>query len=134
MASHFSKFFAAGATIALSATGMMWNPYLAAQYHEQLYNVVSTPSVNKEKLATKLFDIGVIKFGNFTFKSGIRSNNYVDMRIAISYPNVLQELALCLKDIQQTCHADILCAVPYAAVSGNNHPFHDLRNTDDHGT
>lgn len=37
MASHFSNFLKSGATIALSATGMMWNPYLAAQYHEQWY-------------------------------------------------------------------------------------------------
>lgn len=72
--------------------------------------------MNKEKLAAKLFDIGVIKFGDFTFKSGIRSNNYIDMRIAISYPDVLQELALCIGDILRTCHADLLCAVPYAAV------------------
>lgn len=115
MASHFSKFFAAGATVALSATGMMWNPYLAAQYHEQSHNV-TTVSSHKEKLAAKLFDIGVIKFGDFTFKSGIRSNNYIDMRLAISYPDVLQELAICLKDIQQKCDADLLCAVPYGAV------------------
>ena len=109
MPSHFSKFFAAGATIALSATGMMYNPYLAAQYHEQ-------SRINKKELANKLFDIGVIKFGDFTFKSGIRSNNYVDMRLAISYPDVLHDLAVCLNDIQQKCNADLLCAVPYAAV------------------
>jgi len=130
MTSHFSQFFAAGATIALSATGMMWNPYLAAQYHEQsqkdthmqkqrssthnFYSGVS--SVHKAELAAKLFDIGVIKFGDFIFKSGIRSNNYVDMRIAISHPDVLQELALCLNDIARICNADILCPVPYAAV------------------
>lgn len=116
MASHFSKFFAAGATVALSATGMMWNPYLVAQYHEQSRNIKSALRMSKEELANKLFDIGVIKFGDFTFKSGIRSNNYVDMRLAMSYPDILQELALCLKDIQQQCHADIVCAVPYAAV------------------
>lgn len=32
---HFQQFFNAGADIALSATGMMWNPYLACQYHQQ---------------------------------------------------------------------------------------------------
>ncbi|WP_218814338.1 hypothetical protein [Rickettsiella endosymbiont of Dermanyssus gallinae] len=32
---HFNAFFNAGADIALSATGMMWNPYLASQYHQQ---------------------------------------------------------------------------------------------------
>jgi dihydroorotate dehydrogenase len=36
MPSHFSEFLAAGATIALSATGMMHNPYLAAQYHKDI--------------------------------------------------------------------------------------------------
>ena len=30
---HFDQFFNAGANIAMSATGMMWDPYLAARYH-----------------------------------------------------------------------------------------------------
>jgi len=116
MASHFSNFLKSGATVALSATGMMWNPCLVAQYHEQVHSIASVSSAHKEKLANKLFDIGAIKFGDFTFKSGIRSNNYIDMRVAISYPDVLQELAMCLNAIQQECGADLLCAVPYAAV------------------
>ncbi len=32
---HFDEFFDAGAQIALSATGMMWDPYLAMRYHER---------------------------------------------------------------------------------------------------
>jgi orotate phosphoribosyltransferase len=112
MPSHFSQFFAAGATVALSATGMMHNPYLIADYHEQS----QAKQVNKQELANKLFDIGVIKFGDFVFKSGIRSNNYVDMRLVMSYPDILHDIALCLNDIQQQCHADLLCPVPYAAV------------------
>ncbi len=31
---HFDQFLHAGADIATSATGMMWDPYLAARYHE----------------------------------------------------------------------------------------------------
>lgn len=31
---HFEIFFNAGANIAMSATGMMWDPYLAARYHQ----------------------------------------------------------------------------------------------------
>jgi dihydroorotate dehydrogenase (NAD+) catalytic subunit len=34
---HFDLFLQAGADIAMSATGMMWDPYLAARYH-QLHN------------------------------------------------------------------------------------------------
>jgi dihydroorotate dehydrogenase (NAD+) catalytic subunit len=33
---HFNEFFNVGADIALSATGMMWNPYLATQFHQQI--------------------------------------------------------------------------------------------------
>ncbi|TKW70378.1 MAG: hypothetical protein DI543_28895, partial [Bradyrhizobium icense] len=32
---HFDEFFNVGADIALSATGMMWNPYLATQFHQR---------------------------------------------------------------------------------------------------
>lgn len=32
---HFDAFFKAGADIAMSATGMMWDPYLAARYHKR---------------------------------------------------------------------------------------------------
>lgn len=32
---HFDQFFEAGAQIAMSATGMMWDPYLALRYHER---------------------------------------------------------------------------------------------------
>jgi dihydroorotate dehydrogenase len=39
VAEHFNLFFDAGADIAMSATGMMWDPYLAARYHQrQLQN------------------------------------------------------------------------------------------------
>jgi dihydroorotate dehydrogenase len=31
---HFDSFFEAGALVAMSATGMMWDPYLAMRYHE----------------------------------------------------------------------------------------------------
>jgi len=32
---HFDQFLDAGAQVAMSATGMMWDPYLAARYHEK---------------------------------------------------------------------------------------------------
>lgn len=32
---HFELFFEAGANAAMSATGMMWDPYLAARYHQK---------------------------------------------------------------------------------------------------
>lgn len=32
---HFDLFFKAGADVAMSAAGMLWDPYLAARYHEK---------------------------------------------------------------------------------------------------
>src|SRR5262249_38777807 len=32
---HFDEFLDAGADIAMTATGMMWDPYLAARYHQK---------------------------------------------------------------------------------------------------
>jgi dihydroorotate dehydrogenase (NAD+) catalytic subunit len=32
---HFDLFFEAGADVAMSAAGMLWDPYLAARYHQQ---------------------------------------------------------------------------------------------------
>ncbi|MCC5831524.1 MAG: hypothetical protein JJU12_00570 [Chlamydiales bacterium] len=32
---HFDQFFQAGAEVAMSAVGMMWDPYLAARYHDR---------------------------------------------------------------------------------------------------
>jgi dihydroorotate dehydrogenase (NAD+) catalytic subunit len=35
LAEHFDQFLHAGADIAMSATGMMWDPYLALRYHQK---------------------------------------------------------------------------------------------------
>lgn len=35
LAEHFKQFLNAGAHVAMSATGMMWDPYLAMRYHQQ---------------------------------------------------------------------------------------------------
>jgi dihydroorotate dehydrogenase (NAD+) catalytic subunit len=36
---HFDQFLSAGAHVAMSATGMMWDPYLAMRYHEKKITV-----------------------------------------------------------------------------------------------
>lgn len=35
LAEHFSQFLQAGVAVAMTATGMMWDPYLAIKYHKQ---------------------------------------------------------------------------------------------------
>ncbi len=71
----------------------------------------------KEKLCVELFDIGAVKFGEFTLKSGLLSPIYIDLRILVSYPNVLRNVASELIRITKPLHFDKIAGIPYAAIS-----------------
>jgi hypothetical protein len=38
---HFDLFYDAGADFAMTATGMMWNPYLAIHYHQKEHSCLT---------------------------------------------------------------------------------------------
>lgn len=53
--------------------------------------------MNKEQLkalAIKLHEINALKFGDFEMKVGMRSPVYFDLRVIISYPDVMVSQAL----------------------------------------
>ncbi|MEM2726929.1 MAG: orotate phosphoribosyltransferase [Archaeoglobaceae archaeon] len=45
------------------------------------------------KLVRRLIEVGALKFGDFILSSGKRSNVYVDIKLAITYPDILEMIA-----------------------------------------
>ncbi|HVX57813.1 MAG TPA: orotate phosphoribosyltransferase [Candidatus Saccharimonadales bacterium] len=70
----------------------------------------------KTELALELFEIGAIKFGEFTFKSGIVSPMYMDLRLFISYPKVMKKVATLYAEQLRGLQYDRLAGVAYAAL------------------
>ncbi len=70
----------------------------------------------KKELALDLYEIGALKFGEFTFKSGIVSPMYLDLRLFISYPKVLKKVAKLYAAQLESLTYDRLAGVAYAAL------------------
>jgi uridine monophosphate synthetase len=72
--------------------------------------------MNKEQFLLKACRLGIIKFGNFTLKSGIPSPFYIDLRPLASSPELLKELSKFLLNSLQDSDFELICGVPYAAL------------------
>jgi uridine monophosphate synthetase len=70
----------------------------------------------KTELAIDLHNIGALKFGEFTFKSGIVSPIYIDLRLFISYPKILKKVAKLYAEQLKLLQYDRLAGVAYAAL------------------
>lgn len=71
---------------------------------------------SKEEIALGLYDIGALKFGDFTFKSGIKSPMYLDLRLFISHPAFMKKVAKVYGEMLSQLKYDRLAGVAYAAL------------------
>lgn len=71
---------------------------------------------SKKEFFLECYELGIIKFGRFTLKSGIESPFYVDLRPLASDPKILKKLANYLLDMLPLENFDLICGVPYAAL------------------
>lgn len=95
-----------------------------------------------KSLILDLYAIEAIKFGSFTLKSGLESPIYIDLRLIISYPQLMKKFSAALNKLIAPLSFDILCGIPYAALPittalslEGNHPMIMCRKeTKDYGT
>jgi uridine monophosphate synthetase len=76
-----------------------------------------------DTLADALFDIGCVKFGQFKLKSGLVSPIYIDLRLLVTYPDVLRQVAQAMAALVREkpedppeIQFDRLAAIPYAGL------------------
>lgn len=70
-----------------------------------------------DQLILEMFDRQMIKFGEFTLKSGKKSFIYADIRTAISYPSIFRNLCNLLAEKLDSLKYDHICGVPYSALA-----------------
>ena len=71
---------------------------------------------SKQALAVSLYETGAVKFGNFTLHSGKKSPIYIDLRIVVTYPQLLKQIAKAYANVLSDMSFDILSAYPYAGL------------------
>lgn len=72
--------------------------------------------MNKKDLVIHLSKVGGIKFGEFTLKNGTVSPIYIDLRVLVSYPEVMKIVAQTYSKLLADLEFDRMAAVPYAAM------------------
>lgn len=70
----------------------------------------------KKEIALALHEIGAIKFGEFTLKSGMLSPIYIDLRLLVSYPKVLKLISGAMIEMALELEFDLIAGIPYTAL------------------
>ena len=63
-----------------------------------------------------LAELGALKFGDFTLASGKRSSIYVDLRLLVSQPSLMQTVARAYALLLESLDCDRIAGIPYAAL------------------
>ncbi len=78
--------------------------------------MTNLPTYQSTNLPTRLFSAGCIQFGAFTLKSGLTSPIYIDLRLLVSHPSLLRDVARAMAQVARELTFDRIAAIPYAGL------------------
>ncbi len=70
----------------------------------------------KELLISKMIKVGALKFGKFKLSSGRESNVYVDIKLASTYPDLLEIISSMLCEIAKKYEFDKIACIELGGV------------------
>ncbi len=82
-------------------------------------SLVWSEPCTKQDLSSLVGDIqtlGIIKFGQFTLRTGASSSFYLDFRESFGHPKLFRQLGFEMAKLAENLDFDLLAGVPYAAV------------------
>jgi len=74
----------------------------------------STPV--SDRIALGLYDLGAVRFGEFTLKSGQTSPIYIDLRLLVSDPQLMALAARAMAGVMRSLSYDRIAALPYGGL------------------
>jgi uridine monophosphate synthetase len=69
-----------------------------------------------DQIALGLYELGAVRFGEFTLKSGQKSPIYIDLRLLVSDPALMRLVARAMAGIMQGLGYDRIAALPYGGL------------------
>ncbi|XP_076015321.1 uridine 5'-monophosphate synthase [Genypterus blacodes] len=71
-----------------------------------------------DSLILKLHEVNAVKFGEYKMKSGMMTPIYIDLRVLVSYPNLMNQVSSLMyqQAVEAELQYDSVCGVPYTAL------------------
>jgi len=75
-----------------------------------------TTTPTKKDIALGVYNCGLLNFGEFTFKSGIKSPMYMNLRNLGSHPKFLRQVTDVFTSMMKGASFDLVGGIPYGAI------------------
>ena len=74
------------------------------------------PAELSDRIALSLYDLGAVRLGSFTLKSGLTSPIYIDLRLLVSDPKLMADVARAMAGILSGLRFQRIAAIPYGGL------------------